>query len=207
MARNKSQCSRPKRLAGGLGLALGLLCLQAVAIDPSGAARRSPPRATQPATHAASSPASCPASQAATQGAKIELAKPKGDTYVRIWNFHGAEGYTEVYDFTPKELVITGLSCYEGVANKELFRMELKPEHVRALGDALGRLPLGRLKDNYENPNVMDGFQITFEFHSPKQKDRKIAIYNKDQDDLANLVLKINEIIPKKYTLPTCWSR
>ncbi|HET6248316.1 MAG TPA: hypothetical protein VFE47_11505 [Tepidisphaeraceae bacterium] len=60
---------------------------------------------------------------------------------------------------------------------------------------------LDRLEDSYEDPNVLDGYDMDYTIQIGKGKERHIHVANVRQRQLESLIDHVNALLPPKYEL------
>jgi len=117
-----------------------------------------------------------------------------------IDNFYGVEGFTLHYDVSPGVFRVRLTDDFDS-PEKHPWESELSSEQSKAIAILLEKLPLETLEDEYDNPNVDDGLQLTFRIRRGNESLRTIELRNRYQKDLFAIIEIINEIVPDDYAI------
>lgn len=123
-----------------------------------------------------------------------------GDFNLAVDNFYGVEGFTWHYELTPI-IVKVWYSDDFGNPTKTLWESSLSKHQRDEIASCLDTLPLDRLQDEYEDPSVDDGLQLTFRIRMHGQSERVIELRNRYQEDLFRVVDLINGLVPEDYSI------
>ncbi|CAN5437460.1 hypothetical protein BH10PLA1_BH10PLA1_04110 [soil metagenome] len=88
-----------------------------------------------------------------------------------------------------------------GSAPKELWRKRLDEGQVKNLNQILASIPVDRLKEEYLDPHIVDGWLARFKLSTSDGQTKVIAVWNIRQPDLAKLVDATNAIVPKEHQI------
>lgn len=129
-----------------------------------------------------------------TEARDFPVAKTSYPYVVKVHDFYGAEGYALDYYVSETSIVVV-LTDIGNPPEERLNRELTEPEKAEwtAYVQTLG---IDELEDVYDNPNVVDGLQQTFDFRIGG-KQRQIEVFNRYVPELADLCDKINELVPE----------
>lgn len=123
----------------------------------------------------------------------------EADFDLSLRDFHGAEGYTLVYDISPAQLTVT-LEHDFGDEPRVVWETRLTPEQHERFARFVAELPLDELRDMYESDvPVNDGYQYTYRIRIGDRAERVIRVNNVRQPELDPLIGLINSVVPPKY--------
>ncbi|HVP12375.1 MAG TPA: hypothetical protein VMV94_14455 [Phycisphaerae bacterium] len=128
---------------------------------------------------------------AATQPTRFSVS-------IEAWSL--AKGYGYRYEVSPKSIQVTTLNDF-GDEPRIVWQSPLTDEQSKSLTACLDRLPLGTLKERYDNPDVDDGLGLNFRIELAKTAKKTIEVHEIYQQDLAGLVHCINALVPEKYKI------
>lgn len=123
-----------------------------------------------------------------------------GEFVLSVDNFYGVEGYTLHYDVSPKEARVR-LTDDFGSPERVLWQDKMSSQQANRASKCLCELPLNELENEYDNPNVCDGLQLTFRIQLENSAMRTIVLRNKYQKDLFAIVDLINQLVPGEYAI------
>lgn len=109
-------------------------------------------------------------------------------------------GYGHRYEISPKTIQITTLNDY-GEKPRIVWESRLTEEQIKSFAAYLDRLPLGNLKERYDNPNISDGIGLNFHIGLTDGTKKTIEVHEVYQKDLAGVVERIDAIVPEKYQI------
>jgi len=107
--------------------------------------------------------------------------------------------YRSVYTITSTEILVTHTET-ESEPHRVYYRRLTKGQS-HAFGLFLRRLPLEELRAVYDNPNIQDGFVISFAISPDGRPPKTVEIANTRQTDLAGLCVEINKLVPRKWEI------
>jgi hypothetical protein len=125
-------------------------------------------------------------------------AQRAGEFSLRISDFHGAAGFTNVVNVTLTEVSVTAENDF-GRPPKVIWEARLTAQQQDRLAKFLRTFPIDQIRDSYVDPHVFDGYQVFFTIRLGNVPTRKITVANQRQRDLEGLIDEVNELLPPKY--------
>ena len=114
-----------------------------------------------------------------------------------LYDANYSSGYTHKFVLTNKDLKIIFKGELEGEKDTTLFETDLPPNE--ALKN-LSNISIDDLLENYSNPYIEDGSQITVNLKK-NNKTKTIHLSNYYQPDIGFAIEFINGIVPAKYKI------
>jgi len=114
-----------------------------------------------------------------------------------LYDAHYSLGYAHKFVVTNRDLTIIFKGELEGEKDTTLFETDLQPNE--ALKN-LSNISIDDLLENYSNPYIEDGSQITVVLKK-NNKTKTIHLSNYYQPDIGFAIEFINGIIPTKYKI------
>lgn len=111
-----------------------------------------------------------------------------------------ASGANLWYDITGSKLVVM-MDDSTGRPPKLMHEEYLTQEQEAALRKCVAELPLGKLKNWYETPGVIDGAYIEFRIPDGPSNQRIIRVLNYYQPDLVRLAACVDSLLPEKLRI------
>jgi hypothetical protein len=78
------------------------------------------------------------------------------------------------------------------------YQQKLTVEQRQSLVHFLRAFPLNSLRNEYRNPYVFDGMQITFDIRLDQGPHKEIFLANEVEPNLESLCRQINQLVPEK---------
>ena len=122
--------------------------------------------------------------------------------YIRITDFDGATGYTEIYEVKSQDNA-NGVRKYIPHTKPATVVFEGKSdiEKINALGEFLTSIDYSILKKSYTNPNVFDGYQVFYEIIINQDKPKKFSISNCYHMSFIEISKRVNELLPEEHRM------
>ena len=114
-----------------------------------------------------------------------------------IYDVKYSLGYSQKFVLTNKDLKIFYKGELEGEKDTTLFETDLQPNEALKY---LSNISINDFLENYSNPYIEDGSQITVELKK-NNKIKTIHLSNYYQPDIGFAIEFINDIVPAKYKI------
>ena len=115
-----------------------------------------------------------------------------------ISNYNGAAGHGLAAIFENGVAKVVATNDF-GRPPRVVWSRPLSAAEQAFLAERIDRTPLDRLLESYEDPNVWDGLQLSFQIRPTGGANHDVSVHNRYVKELAALTDAANVLLPPEY--------
>ena len=124
-----------------------------------------------------------------------------GASLLTVFDYNGAAGYGTRVRYDGRAVSIVATSDFKGEQDITVWTRLLSAAERAFLDERIEQLPLMSLKEEYRDPDIWDGLQMSFDVRQGRKRTRSIAVANEYVEELAVLSDGLNALLPYKHRI------